>query len=259
MQTPGGDILLAREHFLLHFARHLRAKIADPHHAFAHTAPHVAAGPAAVQHGTGAPGVVVTPFMRHRNDLRLRCHLAHIRVVGHCHLAALLGRHHHRVRTGVESQHIRTLIEQGHGGVALTRRIEPGVEPDQPDLCVRVDRAHPERERIDALQHLGNGETSDVSGHIAARHAACGNTCEVTPFVIPRVGNRHVGSRLVTGNGLETHAGKLGGHLEGGLHVAKTRREDQLAALQRQIADHPFRVRPFGDILYIDRLHTFYR
>ena len=151
----------------------------------------------------------------------------------------------------MEGHHIGVLVEQRHGGFAFTRWVEPGVEPHHFDLRLGVDRTHAQREGVDALQHFRDGETRHIPGHAGLCHAACSDACEVTALVIPRIGHGHVGRGFVAGDGLELHAGEVLRHFEGGLHVAKTGREDELVALLRQVADHAFGVCAFGHVFDI--------
>ena len=177
-------------------------------------------------------------------------------MVGHAPDALLLRGFHHGTGAGVEGQHIGLLPNQVDRGIMLTRRIEPGVEPDHANLSLRVDRTHAQREGVDALQHLGNREASHIAGNMGVGDAACCDAGKVAAFVVARVGHGHVGRGLVAGDRFKLHVGKLARHLERGLHVAKAGREDQLVALLRQIADHALGVRAFGDVLDIAGLHT---
>src|SRR5437588_5635992 len=52
----------------------------------------------------------------------------------------------------------------------LFRSIEPRVQPHHLDLRLRVDRAHAERERVDALQHLGDGKADRKSTRLNSSH-----------------------------------------------------------------------------------------
>ena len=149
----------------------------------------------------------------------------------------------------MEGDHIGVLVEQRHGAITLLRRVEPDVEPHHLDLRLSVHRAHAQREGIDALQHLGDGEARHVAGHAGLAHAARRDAREVAALVVARIGRGHVGCLLVAGDGFELHVGEVLRHLERGLHVAEAGREDDLVARGREVADHALGVRPLGHVL----------
>ena len=193
--------------------------------------------------------------MGDRQNLRVGRDVAHIRVVSHGPFATLLGCRHHGGGRRVKSQHVGALVEQRHGRVALARRVKPGVEPDQLDRRLRVDRAHPQRERVDALHHLRDRETRDISRHMGFAHARGGNPRQITALVIAGIGGRDVGCGFVAGDGFKTHMRKVPRHRQCGLHVAKAGCENQRVALARQIADHALGVRPLGHAFHKTGLH----
>ena len=151
MQSAPRNVFLPRQHLSLHRLGHFGAKTGDLNHAFAHTTPHLASLPSAVQHRLGALGVVAAPLVGDRHDLRIGGHLAHVRVIRHRQLATLLGGHHHRRGAGVKSDHIHALVEQRHGRIALARWVKPGVQPDHFDHRLGVDRLHAQGKGVDAL------------------------------------------------------------------------------------------------------------
>ena len=149
----------------------------------------------------------------------------------------------------MERDHVHVLVEQSHGGIALLGRVEPHVEPHHLDGGLRVDRAHAEREGIDALQHFGDGETCHEARHACLAHAARSNACQVAALVVARIGRSHVWRGLVARDGLELHVRVVLRHLERGLHVAKTGREDDLVPRGGQVADDAFCIGTFGHVL----------
>ncbi|MDQ0589778.1 hypothetical protein QFZ47_003887 [Variovorax paradoxus] len=205
--------------------------------------------PAAVEHRLRALHVVAAPLVRDGDDLRVGRGLAHVGVVGHGHLAPLLRSGHHGGGAGVEGDHIGVLVEQRHGGIAFLRRIEPLVEPHHDHLGVRIHGPHAERERVDALQHLGNRKARHVARNVGLRHAAGRDAREVAAFVVARVGGGNVGRALVAGDRFELHVGKVARHLERRLHVAEAGREDQPVALLREVADHALGVGALWHVL----------
>ena len=218
-------------------------------HALLHAAPYIAALPAAIEHGAGALRVVTAPLVRYRDELGVGPDLAHVGVIPDGQLAALLRCRHHGGRAGVEGDHVDVLVEQRHGRVALLRRVEPDVEPHDLDARSRVDRAHPEGEGVDALQHLGNRKSGHVAGHVGLRHPARRDARQVAALVVTRVGGRDIGCGLVAGDRLELDVGKVFGDLQRRLHVAEARREDELVALSRQVANYAFGIGAFGHVL----------
>ena len=154
----------------------------------------------------------------------------------------------------MESNDIHVLIEQRHRRVALARWVEPRIEPNDLDLGLRVDRAHAQSKRIDALQHLRNGETCDVTCHVAGGHASTGYAGQIPALVIAGIGHRHVGRCLVTRNGLEPDVRKLLRCLQGRLHVTKTGRKNELVTGRDQIANDTFCVRSFGHVFDVSGL-----
>ena len=255
LQLASSHVFLAGQHLLLHRRRHLGAKVADADHAFAHTAPDIAALPRAVKHRTRTLRVIAAPLVRHGGNLRIRRDVAHVRVVGHGQLAALLRCHHHRVGGGVKRQHLHALVQQRHRRIALARRVKPSVQPYHFDHCLGVDRAHAQRKSVDALQHFGNRKTRHITGHPGLAHAASGNTGQIAPLVIARIGGRHIGRGFIAGDGLELHARKVLRHLQRRLHIAKTGGENQLVPSACQVADDALGVGPFGHILNRRGLH----
>ena len=155
----------------------------------------------------------------------------------------------------MERDHVHVLVEQSHGGIALLGRVEPHVEPHHLDGGLGVDRAHAQREGVDALQHFRNGKPGHEPGHAGLAHAAGCNTGEVAAFVVARVGSGHIGRGLVAGDGLELHVWIVLRHLERGLHVAKAGRENDLVAGGGQVADHALGVGPFSHVLDKRGLH----
>ena len=153
----------------------------------------------------------------------------------------------------MEGQHLGALVHERERGVAFARGVEPLTEPDHAHRGLGVDRTHAQREGVDALHHLGDRKTRHIAG--LRGHASRSNAGEVTAFVVTRVGRGHVGRCLVTGHRLELHARELARHFECGLHVAEAGGEDDLMALHRQIADHPFGVRSFGHVFHIGGGH----
>ena len=188
-------------------------------------------------------------------ELRLRGHMAHVRVVSNGHFSALLRSHHHRVRRRVKRQHIGLLVHQTHGGFAFTHGIKPGVEPNQFHLGFRVDVTHAQGKGVDALHHFRNGKTRHITGHTGLAEPPSGNACQESAFVITGVGGCHIGRCFVARDGFEFHAGELGRHFHRGLHVAKAGREDQTHALLGHVANHAFGVRAFGHVFHKLGLH----
>ena len=134
------------------------------HHAVLHAAPRRLRLPAPVQHGLGHARVVAAPVGRDRRKLRVRCEAAHVALVAeHLH-ALLLGGLRHRRRPAVVGQHVGAGVDERERRLALARRVEPGVQPQHAHLRARIGRAHAERERVDALHHLGHREAGHVAG-----------------------------------------------------------------------------------------------
>ncbi len=193
--------------------------------------------------------------MRDGENLRVRTGAPHVGVVAHGQAPALLGRGHHRGGAGMEGHHVHAFVEQSHRRVALFGRIEPDVQPHHLDGGLRIDRAHAEREGVDALQHLGNREAGHEARDVRARHAARRDAREVPALVIARVGGGDVGRGLVAGDGFEFHIGEVARHAQRGLHVAEAGREDDLVAGGSEVADHALGVRALGHVLDIGRAH----
>ena len=194
-------------------------------------------------------------MMRDGQQLRLWCHVAHVRVVGDGHFSALLRGDHHRIRGGVERQHIGLLVHQGHGGFAFARRVKPGVDPNQLDLRFRVDRLHAQRECVNALNHFGNRKTGHITGDAGFADTGSGDAGQKPAFVIAGVGSGHVGRCFIAGDGFEFHVREFSRYFHGRFHVAEAGREYQAVALLRHVADDAFGVSAFGHVINKTGLH----
>ena len=248
MQDPLGNVFLPGQHLCLHRLGHGWAERIDANHAFFDPTPQSTGAPGAIAYSMNPAGVVVTPLVGDGQHLRIRTCLAHVRVVGHCQLATFLRSSHHCRRTRVEHQHLGTLVHQRHGGITLPWRVEPFAQPHHPHLCRRVDRAHAQRERIDTLNHLWDGEARHIARltHQSARR----HTRQIAPLVVTRIRHRHVGRSFVTRDRFKLHIRKLSCDLQGRLHVAKAGGEDDVSPVACQVANDTLGVWPFGHVFH---------
>ena len=232
------------------------AKVIHANRALLHAQPHILAFPLTGLQRANAAGFVIAPMVGHGHDLSGGRELAHVGMVGHHVLAALLHRNRHGGRAGVKGQHIGALIHQQHGGIAFARGVEPFIQPDHAHLRLGIDRAQSQRKGIDALQYLGNGKARHVTHGWAFTHAPCRHTGQIAPFVIAGIGGSDIGRTLEAGEYLEFHVGKIARHLHGRFHIAKAGGKDDLVALAGQIAQHALGIRPFGHVGHMRGLHA---
>ena len=210
--------------------------------------------PGSVQQGLGLAQVVGAPVVDRSGQPLLRSELARVRVVAHPRNALRL-----RVLTG--SRTVDVLTEDVRAGrdealcrLLLLAVIEPGVRPDQSDLCAGVRRLRTERERVGVPDDLRNRERDDVPDDALLRCGTCRHSGEVDPVLSCAEVLRHVlglgGARCH----LELHVRVLLRRCHHRRLKTERRGEDDLVAVSNEALDDLRGLRAFRHELLVRRL-----
>ena len=182
-------------------------------------------------------------------ELRLRRRVDHVVRLAEAEQAALLGDLERLGRVGVLGDDVDALVEQRLGGVAFLGRVHPGVDPDDLELEVGVDRLRAEHERVDAHDHFGDREGDDVAGGAGLRQLGRDLPDDVAALVEAGVIGGDVRRGLEAGGVLEHHVRILRGHLDRRIHEAERGGEDQLVAGLDEALDGALGVGTFRHVL----------
>ena len=237
----------------LHVVRHV-GEWRQNHHAVLHAAPGVGGAPGAVEHRLDAGDVIGIPVVGVGSKLRLGSKLDHVGGLAEALLALLLGDLQRSRRVGVLHHDVGALAEQHLGGIGFLAGIVPGIHPDDLHLEIRIDRLRAQHEAVDAHDDFRNREGDDVARHTGFRHLGGDLAHHVAALVEAGVVDRHVAGLLEAGGMFELDIGIFGRDLDGWVHEAEGRGEDDLATVARQALDGAFGVGAFGDILEEHRL-----
>ena len=107
---------------------------------------------------------------------------------------------------------------------------------------------------VDAHHHFGDREGNDVAGNARLRFLGGDLAEHIAAFIETRIVDAEIVTGLVAGSVLEHHLGKLLGDLHFGVHEAKRRAEDDLAAFACQALEGAVGIGAFGDVLQIGGL-----
>ena len=88
-----------------------------------------------------------------------------------------------RRAVGVLRQDIGALVDQRLGGGRFLAGIVPAIDPDDADLGFRIDAAQCQREGVDAADHFGNREGTDITDDVGFRQLAGDQAADGPPFI----------------------------------------------------------------------------
>jgi len=145
-------------------------------------------------------------------------------------------------------------VQQRHRGLFLLGGIIPGIGPDHLDLGLRVHRADPDRERIDAAHDFRNRERRDIADHIALGLFAGDDSRQIPGLIHPAKVGPHVGRRFEAGAVHKRDIRIFFGDIDRGVHIAKTGGKDDFGALLDQLGNDPLGIGAFRHGFHEDRL-----
>ena len=206
-------------------------------------------GPGAVENVLHGIDIVRAPVPLWTAEDRVTHELAHVRVVADAEHPTFLGRLLGFGGVLVLGDDVRTLVEQRLSSLALDDRVVPRERPDHVHLRIGVHRADTKRKGIDATDDLGNGERAGIADDVALGHQASHHPGKIAGLVHAAKVGGHVPRSLVPRTVFKVDVGEFLGHLEGGIHVAKRGRKDDVIALLSVLADHTSGIRPLGNAL----------
>ncbi len=151
-------------------------------------------------------------------------------------------------------ENVYTLIDESFSSIRFLARIKPGIDPDDLDLEVWIDRLCAEHECIDALYDFRHRDRRDVACNALGRQLGSNLALYIASFIEARIVCRHVVCSLVAGCVLKLHIRELGRHFECRVHVTERGCEDQLIACTRQTLNRAFSIRAFGHVFEESRL-----
>ena len=152
-------------------------------------------------------------------------------------------------RVGVLREDVAALVDQRLGRVAFLRRVVPGVDHDELEPRLRVDRLHAEHEGVDALDNFGNGNGADITGEAGLAQFAGDDALHIPGFIETNIVGGDVGGALVSGAVLIKHRRMFLRRVQRIVHVAERGGEDQLVAGIGKVVDDLFGIRTLGHVL----------
>src|SRR5690606_18849787 len=212
-------------------------------------APEVLGFPAAVDHALRGLRVMRAPVVDDGGQHGLGTEVLHVRGVAHGIDTAAFGSLDRCRAVGVLEDYVHALVDQRVGGIGFLARIEPGVDPDDLDLGARVVLVQRQLDGVDVADDLRNREGGDVADLLGLGHLRREEAADVATLVGAGQVGADVLRLLVAGGVLEGDVGELLGDLDRRVHVTEGGGEDQVIAALGHVADHPFGVGAFGDVL----------
>ena len=249
MQLTGQQRLRALRHEVPDIGGNHGSERGEPQRALGHAAPVRLRSPRAVQHRLRHLGVELTEDWNHRCELRRRTEAGPVGVEADHALAGLLCGEGGRAGVGHVRDHVGALRDECIGRFALAPGIEPRVHLDDLDLHVRLDTPRAESEAVDDPQHGGQRERGDVADGVALGHRPGDDSREVRGLVVAKRVGPHVVASLVAVQVHELDVGEELGGFQSLIHEAEGGREDQMAAIGRELADDLERIGAVGDVL----------
>src|SRR5439155_8772888 len=210
--------------------------------------------PGPVEQGLGLPEVVGAPVVDRGGQPLLRSELARIRVVAHPRNAFRLSVLTGRRTVDVLTEAVCAGRNEALCCLVLLALIEPGVRPDQSDLCAGVGCLRTEGERVGMPNDLRNRERNDVTDDTLLRCGTCCHPGEVDPILSRAEVLRHVRGLRGARCHLELHVRVLLRRCHDRRLEAERRGEDDLVAVSNEAFDDLSGLRAFRHELLVRRL-----